>query len=144
MLWNADDLGMSLRYEASAAAARSIAVTVQPLAVREPNDFAKTFEMMDREPPDAITIRSARCIARCVGLSFREAYLKPRRARRPIFNASARPCAALAAGARLTLSALLRLPAAAAALAAVAPAITFANFAAPLLVNAGASQPLAI
>ena len=58
MLWNADDLGMSLRYEASAAAARSIAVTVQPLGVREPNDFAKAFEMMDREPPDAILMMS--------------------------------------------------------------------------------------
>ena len=30
MLWNADDLGMSLRYEACAAAARSIDVIVQP------------------------------------------------------------------------------------------------------------------
>jgi putative tryptophan/tyrosine transport system substrate-binding protein len=58
MLWNADDLGMSLRYEASAAAARSIAVTVQPLGVREPNDFAKAFEIMDREPPDAILMMS--------------------------------------------------------------------------------------
>ena len=58
MLWNADDLGMSLRYEASAAAARSIAVTVQPLGVREPNDFTKAFETMDREPPDAILMMS--------------------------------------------------------------------------------------
>jgi putative ABC transport system substrate-binding protein len=49
---------MSLRFEASAAAARSIAVTVQPLGVREPNDFAKAFEMMDREPPDAILMMS--------------------------------------------------------------------------------------
>src|SRR5215510_5884354 len=48
MLWNADDLGMSLRYEASAGAARSIGVTVQPLGVREPHDFAKAFETMDR------------------------------------------------------------------------------------------------
>ena len=54
MLWNADDLGMSLRYEASAAAARSIGITVQPLGVREPNDFAAAFAAMDREPPDAI------------------------------------------------------------------------------------------
>jgi putative tryptophan/tyrosine transport system substrate-binding protein len=54
MLWNADDLGMSLRYEASAAAARSVGVTVQPLGVREPNDFYVAFETMDREPPDAI------------------------------------------------------------------------------------------
>jgi len=58
VLWNADDLGMSLRYEASAAAARSIAVTAQPLGVREPNDFAHAFETMDREPPDAILMMS--------------------------------------------------------------------------------------
>jgi putative ABC transport system substrate-binding protein len=54
MLWNADDLGMSLRYQSSAVAARSIGVTVQPLGVREPNDFIAAFEAMDREPPDAI------------------------------------------------------------------------------------------
>jgi putative tryptophan/tyrosine transport system substrate-binding protein len=54
MLWNADDLGMSLRYEASAAAARSIGVSVQPLGVREPNDFDGAFEAMNREPPEAI------------------------------------------------------------------------------------------
>jgi putative tryptophan/tyrosine transport system substrate-binding protein len=58
MLWNADDLGMSLRYEASAAAAQSIGVTVQPLGVREPNDFTRAFETMDREPPDAILMMS--------------------------------------------------------------------------------------
>jgi putative ABC transport system substrate-binding protein len=58
MLWNADDLGMSLRYEASAAAARSIGVTVQPLGVREPNDFTAAFETMDREAPDAILMMS--------------------------------------------------------------------------------------
>jgi putative ABC transport system substrate-binding protein len=54
MLWNADDLGMSLRYEASAAAARSMAVTVQPLGVRAPDDFLAAFQTMDRETPDAI------------------------------------------------------------------------------------------
>ena len=54
MLWNRDDLGMSMRYEASAGAARSIGVTVQALGVREPDDFNGVFEAMDREPPDAI------------------------------------------------------------------------------------------
>jgi putative ABC transport system substrate-binding protein len=58
MLWNADDLGMSLRYEASAAAASSIGVIVQPLGVREPDDFTKAFETMDRELPDAILMMS--------------------------------------------------------------------------------------
>ena len=54
MLWNRDDLGMSMRYEASAGAARSIGVAVQALGVREPDDFNGVFEAMDRDPPDAI------------------------------------------------------------------------------------------
>jgi putative tryptophan/tyrosine transport system substrate-binding protein len=54
MLWNRDDLGMSLRYDASADAARSLGVAVQPLGVREPDDFNGVFEAMDRDPPDAI------------------------------------------------------------------------------------------
>ena len=54
MLWNKDDLGMSMRYEASAGAARSIGVTVQALGVRAPDDFNGVFEAMDRETPDAI------------------------------------------------------------------------------------------
>jgi ABC-type uncharacterized transport system substrate-binding protein len=56
MLWNRDDLGMSMRYEASAGAARSIGVTVQPLGVRAPDDFEGVFEAMDRDPPDAILL----------------------------------------------------------------------------------------
>ena len=56
MLWNRDDLGMSLRYDASAGAARSIGVTVQPLGVRAPDDFNGVFEAMDRDPPDAILL----------------------------------------------------------------------------------------
>ena len=54
MLWNRDDLGMSMRYEASATAARSLGTTVQALGVREPDDFRGVFEAMDRDPPDAI------------------------------------------------------------------------------------------
>jgi putative ABC transport system substrate-binding protein len=56
MLWNRDDLGMSMRYDASAGAARSIGVTVQPLGVRAPDDFNGVFEAMDRDPPDAILL----------------------------------------------------------------------------------------
>ncbi len=56
MLWNRNDLGMSMRYEASARAARSIGVTVQPFGVREPDDFNGVFEAMDRDPPDAILL----------------------------------------------------------------------------------------
>ena len=54
MLWNKDDLGMSLRYEASAKAAQAIGVEVQAVGVREPDDFNEAFGVMDREPPDAI------------------------------------------------------------------------------------------
>lgn len=58
MLWNKDDLGMSLRYEASAKAARDIGVVVQPLGVREPDDFNDAFVAMKREMPDAILMVS--------------------------------------------------------------------------------------
>ena len=44
MLWNRDDLGMTLRYQASAKAAQSLGITVQAVGVREPED----------ETPDAI------------------------------------------------------------------------------------------
>jgi putative tryptophan/tyrosine transport system substrate-binding protein len=58
MLWNKDDLGMSLRYEASAKAAQAIGADVQPLGVREPDDFNEAFAAMNREPPDAILMVS--------------------------------------------------------------------------------------
>jgi putative tryptophan/tyrosine transport system substrate-binding protein len=58
MLWNRDDLGMSLRYGASAKAAELLGVGVQALGVREPDDFNGVFEAMDREPPDAILMVS--------------------------------------------------------------------------------------
>jgi putative ABC transport system substrate-binding protein len=54
MLWNKDDLGMTLRYEASAKVAQSIGVTVQALGVREPDDFNEAFSVMDADKPDAI------------------------------------------------------------------------------------------
>ena len=54
MLWNKDDLGMTLRYQASADAAKSLGSAVQPLGVREPDDFANAFAIMDRDLPDAI------------------------------------------------------------------------------------------
>jgi putative tryptophan/tyrosine transport system substrate-binding protein len=58
MLWNKKDLGMSLRYEASAKAARELGVTVQALGVQEPEDFDDAFTGMDRNPPDAILMVS--------------------------------------------------------------------------------------
>jgi putative tryptophan/tyrosine transport system substrate-binding protein len=58
MLWNKNDFGMTLRYQASADAAKSLDVSVQPLGVGEPNDFADAFAAMDHDPPDAILMVS--------------------------------------------------------------------------------------
>jgi putative tryptophan/tyrosine transport system substrate-binding protein len=58
MLWNKDDLGMSLRYDASAKAAAAMGVEVEAVGVREPDDFNEAFAVMDREPPDAILMVS--------------------------------------------------------------------------------------
>jgi putative ABC transport system substrate-binding protein len=58
MLWNKDDLGMSLRYEASAKAAQAIGADVEAVGVREPDDFNEAFTVMDREAPDAILMVS--------------------------------------------------------------------------------------
>ena len=58
MLWNREDLGMSLRYEVSAIAARSLGANVMELGVREPNDFDGVFEAMNRDRPDAILMVS--------------------------------------------------------------------------------------
>jgi putative ABC transport system substrate-binding protein len=54
MLWNEDDLGMTLRYQASAKAAQSMGITVQALGVREPDDFNEAFSVMNGDMPDAI------------------------------------------------------------------------------------------
>jgi putative ABC transport system substrate-binding protein len=58
MLWNKEDLGMSLRYNASAKAAAAMGVDVQAVGVREPDDFNEAFAVMDRQPPDAILMVS--------------------------------------------------------------------------------------
>jgi ABC-type uncharacterized transport system substrate-binding protein len=58
MLWNKDDLGMSLRYEASAKAAQGLNVEVQALGVREPDDFNDAFAAMMQHMPDAILMVS--------------------------------------------------------------------------------------
>lgn len=54
MLWNADDLGMTMRYKAADAAARTLGIAVQPLGVREPDDFDVAFAAMTRDKPDGI------------------------------------------------------------------------------------------
>ena len=58
MLWNAADLGMTLRYRAAEDAARALGIKVQTLGVREPNDFEQAFTEMTRQRPDAILMVS--------------------------------------------------------------------------------------
>jgi len=54
MLYNAADTGMTARYRAAAAAAATVGIGVQPLAVREPNDFDPAFAAMTAEMPGGI------------------------------------------------------------------------------------------
>jgi putative ABC transport system substrate-binding protein len=54
VLWNADDRGMTLRYREVEKAAQTLHVTVQPLGVREPDDFDMAFSTMARNRPDAL------------------------------------------------------------------------------------------
>lgn len=54
MLWNKDDLGMTMRYQASAKAAQALGLTVQALGVREPDDFNEAFAVMNGDLPDGI------------------------------------------------------------------------------------------
>ena len=54
VLWNADDRAMTLRYREIGKAAQALQVTVQPLGVREPDDFDVAFAAMIRERPDAL------------------------------------------------------------------------------------------
>jgi len=58
VLWNAADLGMTLRYRAAEAGAKVMGITVQPLGVREPNDFDQVFAAMNSDMPDAILMVS--------------------------------------------------------------------------------------
>ena len=54
VLWNADDLGMSLRYQAAEAEAKRLGMVIVPLGVRAPDDFTTAFAEMTKTPPDAI------------------------------------------------------------------------------------------
>ena len=54
VLWNADDRGMTLRYRSVEKAAQALRVTVQPLGVREPDDFDAAFSAMTQHRPDAL------------------------------------------------------------------------------------------
>ena len=57
MLWNADDLGMTLRYRASETGAQALGISVQALG-REPNDFDQAFAAMKSDMPDGILMVS--------------------------------------------------------------------------------------
>ena len=54
VLWNADDRAMTLRYREIERAARILRVAVQPLGVREPDDFDVAFSAMTRDRPAAL------------------------------------------------------------------------------------------
>jgi putative ABC transport system substrate-binding protein len=58
MLWNAADLGMTLRFRAAENAAQVLGIKVQALGVREPDDFEQAFADMTRNRPDAILMVS--------------------------------------------------------------------------------------
>src|ERR1700686_542683 len=58
MLFNAADLGMTMRSRAAEAAAKVLDVSVQTLGVREPSDFGNAFAEMTRSRPDAILMDS--------------------------------------------------------------------------------------
>jgi putative ABC transport system substrate-binding protein len=58
MLWNAEDLGMSLRYKAAETQARSLGLDVQSLGVTAPDGFDAAFAAMTNHPPDAILMVS--------------------------------------------------------------------------------------
>jgi putative tryptophan/tyrosine transport system substrate-binding protein len=58
VLFNADDPAMMLRYVAAEGSAKALGVSLLPLGVREPADFAQAFGAMTRELPDGILLVS--------------------------------------------------------------------------------------
>ena len=54
VLWNARDRAMTQRYREIDRAAQALGVSIQPLAVLEPDDFERAFSAMNRERPDAM------------------------------------------------------------------------------------------
>jgi putative tryptophan/tyrosine transport system substrate-binding protein len=54
VLWNADDLGMTLRYRAAEIEAKRLGMQIMPLGVHAPDDFDSAFGAMTEKPPDAI------------------------------------------------------------------------------------------
>jgi putative ABC transport system substrate-binding protein len=58
VIWNANDRGMTLRYGEVERAARVLNVTIQPLAVRKPEDIDAALSAMARDRPDAFFVVS--------------------------------------------------------------------------------------
>jgi putative ABC transport system substrate-binding protein len=56
LLWNSGDGGMTLRARAVQGAARTLGVTVRPLAVQGPEDFEQAFAAMLQERPGALLV----------------------------------------------------------------------------------------
>ena len=54
VLWNADDLGMTLRYRAAEVEATRLGMAIVPLGVHAPDDFDAAFSEMTKTPPDGI------------------------------------------------------------------------------------------
>ncbi len=54
VLWNADDLGMTLRSRAAEEEAPKLGLIIVPLGVHAPDDFDMAFATMTKTPPDAI------------------------------------------------------------------------------------------
>ncbi len=54
VLWNADDLGMTLRYRAADVEAKRLGMAIVPLGVHAPDDFDAAFSEMTKTPPDGI------------------------------------------------------------------------------------------
>jgi ABC-type uncharacterized transport system substrate-binding protein len=56
VLWNAADLGMTLKFEELQRAAQALRMTVQASAVREPKDLDDAFAEIVRKRPDALFV----------------------------------------------------------------------------------------
>ena len=54
ILWNDRNPSMTLRYRAFEAGVKAMGFSVQPLDVREPDDFDQAFAAMQRDMPDAL------------------------------------------------------------------------------------------
>ncbi len=56
VLWNAADLGMTLKFRQIELAAQTLHLVVQPAAVRKPRDFDDVFAEIQRKRPDALFV----------------------------------------------------------------------------------------